>query len=89
MKKVARDKWHLYILACRDGSFYTGITNDLERRMEMHKMGRASKYTRSRQPVRMVHAEACEDRSDALRKEATVKALSRREKEEYVRCHGE
>jgi putative endonuclease len=80
--------WYLYILACRDGTLYTGITNDLTRRIEMHGKGTASKYTRSRRPVRMIHKEACRSLSDALKKEAAVKRLTRSKKEEYLRGHG-
>jgi predicted GIY-YIG superfamily endonuclease len=89
MKERGRGVWHLYILACRDGSLYTGVTNDLMRRIEMHGKGTASKYTRSRRPVRMIYEEACKSRSDALKKEALVKGMTRSKKEEYVRSHGE
>jgi putative endonuclease len=80
--------WYLYILKCGDRTLYTGVTTDVERRLAMHRKGTASKYTRSRLPVRLVHREACEDRADALRKEHAVKKLSRSEKEEYIRSHG-
>ncbi len=83
-----REEWYLYILECRDGSYYTGITNDVVRRLELHKRGKASKYTRSRRPVKVIHAEICESRSDALRNEAAVKKMTRAKKEEYVRRHG-
>ncbi len=75
------NSWILYILRCNDGSFYTGITNDLARRFNQHRDGRASRYTRSRRPVRMVYGELCASRSHALRRESAVKALSRKEKE--------
>src|SRR4030095_8132114 len=76
--------WFLYILRCSDGSFYAGITNDLARRLTQHRDGRASRYTRSRRPVRIVYDESCASRSDALKKESAVKALSRKEKETLV-----
>ncbi|MBI3610578.1 MAG: GIY-YIG nuclease family protein [Nitrospirae bacterium] len=76
--------WVLYILRCSDGSFYAGITNDLERRLNQHRNGRASRYTRSRRPVGIVYHESCANRSHALKREFTVKALSRKEKEKLV-----
>jgi len=78
-------KWYLYLLACKDGTLYTGITNDLARRLAQHNGGRASRYTRSRLPVRLVYQERCRNRSDALKKEYAVKQLSRRAKEEYIK----
>lgn len=83
----ARDKdgtWILYILRCEDGSFYTGITNDLERRLNQHRDGRASRYTRSRRPVKIVYSESCKSRSHALKRESAVKLLSRKEKETLI-----
>jgi putative endonuclease len=76
--------WVLYILRCRDRSLYTGITNDLKRRLIQHRDGLASRYTRSRRPVRIVYRECCASRSAALKREFAVKALSRREKEKLI-----
>jgi putative endonuclease len=72
--------WAVYMLRCRDGSLYTGATNDLARRCERHRAGRGARYTRSRLPVRVVYVELARDRSAALRREAALKLLSRREK---------
>ncbi|MDP2829627.1 MAG: GIY-YIG nuclease family protein [Sulfuricellaceae bacterium] len=69
--------WGCYLLLCADGSLYTGITNDLERRLIAHGNGTASKYTRSRLPVKPVYWEACQDRSSASRREAEIKKMSR------------
>lgn len=88
MKRGKTGAWWLYVLVCRDGSWYTGITNDVGRRLEMHEKGTASKYTRSRRPVRMIYQEPCRNRSEALKKEAAVKRMRKAKKEEYVRCHG-
>ena len=85
---VGAATWYLYILKCRDRTLYTGVTTDVERRLAMHRNGTASKYTRSRLPVRLVHREACEGRSDALRKEHAIKKLSRTEKNAYILSHG-
>jgi len=67
----------VYILRCRDGSLYTGVTNDLTRRLRRHNAGTASAYTRSRRPVRLVYQERQPDRSAALRREAALRRLSR------------
>jgi putative endonuclease len=72
--------WTVYILACADGSLYTGITNDLPHRLAAHAAGTASRYTRSRLPVRLAHQEAAPDRAAALRREAAIKRLSRPQK---------
>jgi predicted GIY-YIG superfamily endonuclease len=76
--------WKVYILECADGSFYTGITKDLERRLAQHQAGRAARYTRSRLPVVLRYRERCADRSAALVREARIKALSRKGKERLV-----
>ena len=73
-------QWFCYILQCADGTFYTGITAALDRRLALHNRGRASRYTRSRLPVRPVYAEVCGDRSAVSRREYEVKRISRREK---------
>lgn len=69
--------WHCYLLECADGTLYTGITNNLEKRLAAHNSGTASKYTRSRLPVRLVYAESHTDRAAASRREAAVKKLGR------------
>ena len=79
-KKKAGDPWSLYILQCSDGSFYTGITNNLERRLKMHQSGKASRYTRTRGPVEMLYSEKCGDRSSALIRECEVKEWPRSKK---------
>ncbi len=78
-------RWHLYLLKCGDGTLYTGITTDLPRRLSEHNNGTASRYTRSRLPVKLIYQESCRDRSSALKKEYEIKALSRKDKEEYVK----
>ncbi len=79
-----REKWFLYILECRDGSFYTGITNNLERRIQAHQDGRASKFTRTRRPVKLLYHEPCKGRTAALVRECAVKTLPRKKKEALV-----
>lgn len=72
--------WHLYILRCKDGSLYTGITTDVEKRLEMQRSGKGAKYTRGRAPLELVYREECGDHSAALKRELEVKALPRKEK---------
>ena len=72
--------YQVYILRCGDGTLYTGITNDLPRRLAAHSSGRGAKYTRSRLPVELVWHEEQPDKSAALRRELQIKALSRAEK---------
>lgn len=76
--------WKLYILRCGDGSLYTGITTDLDRRLEAHRAGTGAKYTRGRGPLTLVYAEECVDHSGALRRECQIKALTRAEKEALI-----
>jgi putative endonuclease len=68
------------MLRCRDGTLYTGATNDLERRLATHGRGKGAAYTRARLPVTLVWSEPAEDRSAALRREAALKRLTRGEK---------
>ena len=74
------------MLRCRDGSLYTGITNDLPKRLTRHGAGTASAYTRARRPVRLVFQERQPDRPAALRREAALRRLSRVEKLALVRA---
>lgn len=76
--------WYLYILRCKEGTLYTGITTDPERRLEEHNSGKGAKYTRGRGPVEMVYREMCPDHSTALKRELEIKGLTRQEKEKLV-----
>lgn len=76
----ASRSWFVYMLRCRDGTLYTGATNDLERRLATHGRGKGAAYTRARLPVTLVWSEPVEDRSAALRREAALKRLPRGEK---------
>ena len=77
--------WYLYILRCKDGSLYTGITTDVEKRLEAHRTGKGAKYTRGRGPLELVYREECGDHSDALRREAEIKRLPRDEKLKLIK----
>ncbi|HEY5649634.1 MAG TPA: GIY-YIG nuclease family protein [Nitrospiria bacterium] len=83
-REVIGGSWVLYILRCGDGSLYTGITNNLAHRFAEHQKGRASRYTRGRGPLQIVYGKACRGRSEALKMELAVKALSRTEKEALI-----
>jgi len=72
--------WSCYILRCADDTLYTGITNDLEKRVAAHNEGTAAKYTRARGPVELVFIEDCADRSEASKRELAIKNLTRAEK---------
>ena len=72
--------WYLYILECRDGSLYTGITDDVSRRFAQHNAGKGAKYTRGRGPLILRYQEECGSHGDALRREIEVKKLTRLEK---------
>jgi putative endonuclease len=81
---AAEVPWVLYILECCDGSFYTGVTPDIDNRLRKHQEGTASRYTRTRRPVALVYQEACGTRARSLVRECEVKSLSRRRKEELI-----
>jgi predicted GIY-YIG superfamily endonuclease len=74
----------VYILRCGDGTLYTGITNDLDRRVLAHGAGRASRYTRCRLPVRVVYTEKARSRSAALKREMAIKKLTRARKTQLI-----
>ena len=76
--------WYLYILRCGDGSLYTGITTDVEKRVEIHRAGKGAKYTRGRTPLELVYRESCGSHSDALKRELAVKKLTREQKEQMI-----
>ncbi len=72
------------MVECADGTYYTGYTDDPEKRIKTHNSGRGAKYTRSRLPVKLIYCEECESRSEAMRRECAIKQLSRKEKEKLV-----
>lgn len=72
--------WYLYIVECRDGTFYTGITTDIKKRINAHNSGRGAKYTRGRGPVKLMHLRRYGDRSSASSAEYKIKKLKRGKK---------
>jgi putative endonuclease len=79
-KKGAGCCWFVYILKCGDGTLYTGITNNVEARIEAHRAGKGAKYTRGRQPLKLACTIASRNKGAALKKEYAIKKLSKDEK---------
>jgi putative endonuclease len=77
--------WLVYLLRCSDNSLYCGITTDIKKRVSAHNAGRGAKYTRARRPVHVVYTESAEGKSEALKREYTIKKLSKTKKEDMVR----
>jgi putative endonuclease len=73
---MCNSAWYVYIVCCSDGSLYTGIAKNVEKRVFRHNSGTGAKYTRSRRPVELVHVESAGDHSAALRREQEIKSLS-------------
>lgn len=78
---------YVYIVKCKDNSFYTGWTTDLKKRIEKHNQGIGAKYTRSRRPVELIYFETFDNKHDALKREYRIKQLSRKEKEKLIKGH--
>ena len=78
------EQWTVYILRCKDGTLYTGITKDIKRRVEQHNDGKGSKYTQNRGPVEVVYKEKKMGRGNALVREAEIKHYSKGKKEQLV-----
>ena len=78
--------WYVYMLRCKDGTLYTGVSDDVARRAAVHNSGKGAKYTRSRRPVAVVYTEGCESHSAALRREIVIKRLTRQEKEQLIQA---
>lgn len=74
----------VYIVECRDGTFYTGYTTDVTRRVAMHNANSGAKYTRGRTPVRLLHVETFEDKGQALRREQAIKGLTKSAKRRLI-----
>jgi putative endonuclease len=72
--------WFVYVVRCRDGTLYTGISRDVDARLAKHNQGKGARYTRGRGPVVLVHSERKSSHTAALRREAAIKALPRSEK---------
>jgi putative endonuclease len=81
---MEKNEHFFYVLTCKDGSFYGGYTNNLERRVRLHNEGKGAKYTRGRGPVLLTYYKGYSNKSDALKAECHFKGLSRKKKIEYL-----
>ncbi len=79
-RKPTSIPWHVYIIECKDGLLYTGITNNLERRIKAHNSGNGGRFTKYRAPVKLRYAEDCPTKPHALKREAQIKRLERPQK---------
>ena len=77
--------WWVYIVKCSDGTFYTGVSNNLKARIKKHNSGEGAKYTQSRRPVELVYKEKSLDRSRSLKREIEIKKLKKSEKLELIK----
>ena len=80
---------YTYIVKCADGSFYTGWTNNLEKRVRDHNVGKGAKYTKSRRPVVLVYYELFETKEEAMSRRYAIKQLNRQKKEKLIECYKE
>lgn len=83
--KSNSQNWFVYIVRCRDSSLYTGISNDVEKRIKKHNLGTAAAYTRGRGPVSLVYTEEFCDRSNASKRETAIKKLNKNAKESLIK----
>lgn len=79
---------YTYILKCKDGSLYTGWTNNLEKRLKDHNEGKGAKYTKARRPVELIYQETFETKEEAMSREYAIKRMKRREKEALIQEKG-
>ena len=76
--------WYTYIIECKDKKLYVGITKDVNKRVELHNKGRACRFTKYRKPVKLVHKEKCNNKSEARNRELEIKGYSRQKKIELI-----
>lgn len=84
-RRGRKETWFIYVLRCKDDTFYTGVTKDIDRRLKMHNNGKASRYTRTRRPVALIYQEKARGRAKALVRECAIKAMSRKIKEKLIK----
>lgn len=77
-------KAYVYILECKDNTYYTGYTTNVKHRLKMHNLGRGAKYTRARRPCRLVYSKECDSKSSAMKLEYRIKQLSRKEELDLI-----
>ena len=81
--------YYTYILECKDGTYYTGWTNNLEKRLKDHNEGRGAKYTKARLPVSLIYYEEFQTKEEAMRREYAIKHMTRSEKENLIKVYSE
>ena len=81
---ISEKRWYVYMLQCKDGSLYTGITDDIQKRLDAHRSGKGAKYTRGRGPLTLKYLEIYESKGDALRREIVIKALKPEKKRAMI-----
>lgn len=79
---------YVYIVECSDGTFYTGYTTDIKRRLKAHNEGKGAKYTKIRKPVQLIYKEVFESKRSALQREYRIKQLTRAQKEKLIQTKG-
>ena len=78
-------KAYMYVVECRDGSYYTGYTTDVKKRIAVHNIGKGAKYTRARLPVKLIFVEGFDSKEEAMSAEALFKRKTRMQKENYFK----
>ncbi|CAJ1184056.1 hypothetical protein CPR19088_GLDEOEPO_01738 [Companilactobacillus paralimentarius] len=81
-------KYYVYMLLCHDRTFYTGTSNNVEKRVATHNAGKGAKYTKIRRPVKLMYSEELANKSEALKREIAIKKLSRQQKVTLLKSHG-
>ena len=81
--------WVVYMVKCKDSSIYTGISNNLKKRLDTHKKGNGSKYVRARLPFKLIYTEDCQSRKKATKREIEIKKLDKKNKELLVKLYNE
>jgi putative endonuclease len=81
---IRKGRYWVYIIRCKDGSYYTGYTNDLKNRVKLHKSGKGAKYLRGKGPLKLIHSEEYKYFKDAIKRENEIKSLPKKLKKEIV-----
>ncbi|WP_338232390.1 GIY-YIG nuclease family protein [Companilactobacillus muriivasis] len=81
-------KYYVYMLLCSDKTFYTGTSNNVEKRVATHNAGKGAKYTKVRRPVKLMYSEELANKSEALKREIAIKKLSRQQKITLLKSNG-
>ena len=84
-----QNKYYIYVLQCSDTTLYTGYTNNVEKRVQVHNSGKGAKYTKARLPVACIYQETFDTKSEALKAEHAFKKLTRQQKFDYIRSHSD